>query len=54
MNQNTARVLATTDRSGFFRANVSVLDAGSGIIDVRIESVAQDGGRAVSTLRLRT
>ncbi len=53
VNENAAKAVVGADRNGHFRAPILVLDAGSGVIDVRIESVAFDGGRAVRTIRLR-
>jgi hypothetical protein len=40
-------------RASRFIRTISVFDAGAGVIDVRLESRAPDGGIAVRTLRLR-
>ena len=41
------------DAHGVFEISLDLVDAGSGILDVRIESTSADGGVAVKTLRLR-
>ena len=44
---------ATSDASGFFEADLAVVDHGSGVVDVRVTSTAPDGSVATRTLRLR-
>ena len=41
------------DGRGYFEAQLDVVDTGSGIVDVRIQSTAPNGSVAVKTLRLR-
>ena len=44
---------AVADPSGYFEADVTVIDHGSGVIDVRVTSTAPEGSVATRTLRLR-
>jgi hypothetical protein len=44
---------AVADDDGYFEVTLDLVDAGTGILDVRIASTATDGGIAVKTLRLR-
>jgi len=53
VNENTVTADALADANGHFARTISVFDAGAGVIDVRLESRAPDGGVAVRTLRLR-
>ena len=53
VNENTVTADALADANGHFARTISAFDAGAGVIDVRLESRAPDGGIAVRTLRLR-
>jgi Copper amine oxidase N-terminal domain len=53
VNENTVIADTVADGNGRFGRTISVFDAGAGVIDVRLESRAPDGGVAVRTLRLR-
>ena len=44
---------AVADASGFFEATISVVDHGSGVVDIRVTSTAADGSVATRTLRVR-
>jgi hypothetical protein len=52
-SDTSATIDATSDASGFFEAELAVVDHGSGVVDVRITSTATDGSVATRTLRLR-
>jgi hypothetical protein len=53
VDENTVTADAGTDANGHFAQRITIFDAGAGVIDVRLESHAPDGGVAVRTLRLR-
>lgn len=42
----------TADSSGYFSARIRLDDLGAGVVDVRVQSTAPDGGVAIRTLRL--
>jgi len=52
--EGTFSTTVIADAHGYFQATLEFTDAGSGIIDVRVESTAPGGGVAARTLRLRT
>jgi len=53
VNESTATTTVLADARGHFAGSVMVLEMGAGVVDVRVESRAPDGGIAVATLRLR-
>ncbi len=53
VSESTVTVDAGADPNGHFARQITVPDAGAGILDVRLESFAPDGAVAVRTLRLR-
>ncbi|MBV8299005.1 MAG: copper amine oxidase N-terminal domain-containing protein [Candidatus Eremiobacteraeota bacterium] len=52
-NESTITTDSGADPNGHFARQITVPDAGAGVIDVRLEAFAPDGGTAVRTLRLR-
>jgi hypothetical protein len=49
--ESTGDVVANDD--GFFRVPIAVRDRGAGIVDVRVQATAPNGGVSVRTIRLR-
>jgi hypothetical protein len=52
-NESTITTDSEADPNGHFARQITVPEAGAGVIDVRLEAFAPDGGTAVRTLRLR-
>ena len=53
VNESTATVNVGADARGHFAGQITLLEFGADVVDVRVESHAPDGAVAVGTLRLR-